>query len=108
MDVELDRRMLDFIVGLDSELSELVEGSHLYTSTVKLDRVILPERQKTHIVESVKNFEQLQKAKKKLNLDEFMSYGAGMVLLVRITFCYASGYLSLFHSSTESLAQERL
>jgi hypothetical protein len=26
--VELDRRMLDFIVGLDTEFSELVEGSH--------------------------------------------------------------------------------
>ena len=38
MDVELDRRMLDFIVGLDTEFSELVEGSHLYTSSVKLDR----------------------------------------------------------------------
>lgn len=38
MDVELDRRMLDFIVGLDTEFSELVEGSHLYTSSVKLER----------------------------------------------------------------------
>lgn len=28
--VELDRRMLDWIVGLDTEMNELVEGSHLY------------------------------------------------------------------------------
>jgi hypothetical protein len=28
--IELDRRMLDFIVGLDTEFSELVEGSHRY------------------------------------------------------------------------------
>ena len=28
--VEIDRRMLDFCVGLDTEFSEIVEGSHLY------------------------------------------------------------------------------
>lgn len=29
--VELDRRMLDYIVGLDTEFSEIVDGSNLYT-----------------------------------------------------------------------------
>ncbi len=29
--VELDRRMLDYVVGLDTEFSEIVDGSHLYT-----------------------------------------------------------------------------
>lgn len=33
--VEVDRRTLDFVVGLDTELNELVEGSHLYTPTVR-------------------------------------------------------------------------
>lgn len=47
-------------------------------------RVILPEKQKADIVQAVKNFEQFQKAKKKLGLDEFLSYGSGMVLLVSI------------------------
>ena len=39
--MEIDRRMLDFIVGLDREFSELVEGSHLYTPTVDLNQVRL-------------------------------------------------------------------
>ena len=26
---EIDRRMLDFVVGLDTEFSELMDGSHL-------------------------------------------------------------------------------
>ncbi len=30
LQVEIDRRMLDFCVGLDTEFSEIVEGSHLY------------------------------------------------------------------------------
>lgn len=28
--VDVDRRMLDFLVGLDTEFSDLVDGSHLY------------------------------------------------------------------------------
>ena len=34
--VELDRRMLDWIVGLDTEMNELVEGSHLYSPKVRI------------------------------------------------------------------------
>ena len=31
--------MLDYIVGLDTELSELVDGSHLYLPKVTMDQV---------------------------------------------------------------------
>lgn len=41
--VELDRRMLDWIVGLDTEMNELVEGSHLYKSKVSMEQVVLPD-----------------------------------------------------------------
>lgn len=37
--VEIDRRMLDFCVGLDTEFSEMVEGSHLYFPKTKFDNV---------------------------------------------------------------------
>ena len=37
---EIDRRMLDFVVGLDTEFSELMDGSHLYTPTVTVDEVL--------------------------------------------------------------------
>lgn len=37
--VEIDRRMLDFCVGLDTEFSELVEGSHLYFPKTKFESV---------------------------------------------------------------------
>ncbi len=37
--VEVDRRMLDFCVGLDTEFSEIVEGSHLYYPKTKFDQV---------------------------------------------------------------------
>ena len=37
--VEIDRRMLDFCVGLDTEFSEIVEGSHLYFPKTKFEHV---------------------------------------------------------------------
>ena len=37
--VEIDRRMLDFCVGLDTEFSEIVEGSHLYYPKTKFEQV---------------------------------------------------------------------
>ena len=37
--VEIDRRMLDFCVGLDTEFSEVVEGSHLYFPKTKFEQV---------------------------------------------------------------------
>ena len=39
--VEIDRRMLDFCVGLDTEFSEIVEGSHLYYPKTKFEQVSL-------------------------------------------------------------------
>jgi len=37
--VEIDRRMLDFCVGLDTEFSEVVEGSHLYFPKTRFEQV---------------------------------------------------------------------
>ena len=37
--VEIDRRMLDFCAGLDTEFSEIVEGSHLYFPQTKFEQV---------------------------------------------------------------------
>ena len=37
--MEIDRRMLDFCVGLDTEFSEVVEGSHLYFPKTQIDKV---------------------------------------------------------------------
>ena len=78
---EVDRRMLDFVVGLDTEFSELMDGSHLYTPTVDIDEVVLADAKKKLVLETVKNFENYTMATKELELDKKLSYGRGMVLL---------------------------
>ena len=44
--VDIDRRMVDYVVGLETEFGELVEGSYLYTPTVAIDQVVLPAHTK--------------------------------------------------------------
>lgn len=45
--VTIDRRILDWVVGLDTEISELVEGSNLYTP--KVGRCSAPKRLHTRL-----------------------------------------------------------
>jgi SpoVK/Ycf46/Vps4 family AAA+-type ATPase len=79
-DVRIDRRMVDYIVGLETEATALVEGSHLYRPTVDLARVVLPEAQKRLIVETVAGFPAFQQARRRY-FDSLMEYGRGLVLL---------------------------
>ena len=63
--------MLDFLCGLDTEFSDMVDGSHLYfPSAVQLEDVILPQDQKKLIVETVENFAAYKKVRKVLGLDK--------------------------------------
>lgn len=39
--VTIDRRMMDWVVGLNTEINELIEGSNLYTPKVDMDHVVL-------------------------------------------------------------------
>lgn len=80
-DVSIDRRVLDYVLGLDTESDQLVEGTHLYTPSVQLDQVVLPAETKKLIVDTVTNFDKFQSAKKRLGLDDIISYGTNMVLL---------------------------
>ncbi|KAH9323474.1 hypothetical protein KI387_018113, partial [Taxus chinensis] len=80
--VELDRRMLDWIVGLDTEMNELVEGSHLYKPTVPIENVILPDEQKETILRTTDNFAKFRQYRKSAGLEDFMTYGAGLVILL--------------------------
>lgn len=58
--VVVDRRILDWVVGLDTEISELVEGSNLYAPTVQMVDVVLHAEQKTEILAAVESFQLLK------------------------------------------------
>ncbi|GLE02341.1 hypothetical protein PINS_up018267 [Pythium insidiosum] len=85
--VELDRRVLDWVVGLDTEINELVEGSDLYAPKVRLDQVVLPEDHKATILRTVESYEAFRAFRKTSGLADTLTYGTGLVLLL----CGASG-----------------
>jgi hypothetical protein len=62
-EVEVDRRMLDYCVALDTEIDALVEGSDLYHPNVKLHDVILPSSHKQMILDTVLSFSNRERAK---------------------------------------------
>jgi len=78
---EIDRRMLDFVVGLDTEFSELMDGSHLYTPQVDIEEVVLADAKKQLVLDTVRHFDTFMQASRKLDLHKRLTYGRGMVLL---------------------------
>ena len=59
--LEIDRRMVDYCVALDTEFGALVEGSSLYTPNVHLDQVVLAKETKRLILDTLEGMEQFKK-----------------------------------------------
>jgi SpoVK/Ycf46/Vps4 family AAA+-type ATPase len=86
--LQLDRRVLDCIVGLDKESTEVSQGSHLYDPKISLDSVVLPSQLKASIIAAVKHFDQFKRYRKRNpSFDDAISYGLGLTLM----FCGPSG-----------------
>ena len=79
--VAIDRRMVDYCFGLDTEFGNLVEGSLLYTPTISIDKVILPPKLKDTVLNTVENFDEVQKVLSQFDMDEVVNYGKGLCIL---------------------------
>ena len=86
-ELQLDRRVLDCIVGLDKESTEVAEGSYLYDPKVDLETVVLPPKLKNTITEAVQYFDQFKRYRQRTSFDEAITYGVGLTLM----FCGPSG-----------------
>jgi SpoVK/Ycf46/Vps4 family AAA+-type ATPase len=81
MDVTVDRRMADYLVGLENETISMVEGSHIYTPSALLKNVVIGQQEKDLIVKTAENYPAFQRERKRCGLDEIVSYGRGLVML---------------------------
>lgn len=80
--ITLDRRILDWVVGLDSEINELVEGSDLYEPVVKLSQVVLPHGYADSILSQCSSYDLFQTYRQKVGLHKSISYGNSLVILL--------------------------
>ncbi|CAE8657700.1 unnamed protein product, partial [Polarella glacialis] len=76
--VHIDRRILDYVVGLDTEINEVVEGSNLYKPTATLEQLVLPTDMKQNILDLVCNFDQFCRYRKSSGLEDAIAHGAGL------------------------------
>jgi hypothetical protein len=81
--VKLDRRRFDFIIGLETELSEISDVSHLYAPSVNLEDVVLPVEMKKRICDAIEKFDDVNDALHRLEVDKKMACGLGQVMLFR-------------------------
>jgi SpoVK/Ycf46/Vps4 family AAA+-type ATPase len=79
--IDIDRRMLDYLVGLDTEFNEVVEGSMMYSPSIRMENVVLPVDQKDLVTSAVKNFDKYLQCKADLKMNDVLPYGGGLVIL---------------------------
>jgi hypothetical protein len=80
--MQLDRRILDWAVGLDSEINELVEGSDLYEPKVGLSQVVLPRGHIESLLSQCLAYEEFVRFRAEKGFDEVISYGRSLVILL--------------------------
>lgn len=81
MDVTIDRRLMNWILGLDTEISELIDGGHIYQPAVTLDQVVLPPDKKALICQSLDQQRHLIALKADGRLPEAYSVNTGLTYL---------------------------
>eukprot|EP01125_Pyxidicula_operculata_P015171 TRINITY_DN5127_c0_g1_i2.p1 TRINITY_DN5127_c0_g1~~TRINITY_DN5127_c0_g1_i2.p1 ORF type:complete len:644 (+),score=127.60 TRINITY_DN5127_c0_g1_i2:185-2116(+) len=79
-DVTIDRRMIDYFIGLPSKIDDIMENMQLYMPKENIDNVILPAKLKQSIIDTTTNFANFFKEKKTL-FSQDTYYGYGCVLL---------------------------
>lgn len=79
--VQVDRRMMDFLLGLNTEIGELVEGSTCFTPSVTLDQVVLPKATKGLLLQTIRDFDDVVRLRKLVGFDEVVRNGKGLIIL---------------------------
>ena len=80
--VEIDRRMLDFCAGLDTEISDLVDAASLITPEVEMDQVILPGPLKSTVIKAVETHDRSKAFREDIGFNAAIgNYGTGLVLM---------------------------
>lgn len=80
--IEIDRRMLDYVSGLDTELNDLLSCVRCYQPSEKLDRVVLPEETKKLVVQAAENFDTFKRFRREVGFDDIVRYGKGLNILL--------------------------
>jgi SpoVK/Ycf46/Vps4 family AAA+-type ATPase len=79
--VSVDRRMLDWILGLETEISELVEGGLCFSPTVQLAQVVIRPSTKELLLDTLCDHDAFVKLQKQAGLASLMPTGRGLIIM---------------------------
>jgi len=70
--VEVDRRVLDYCLKLDTELNCLVDGTVITTPTTVIDQVVLPQSAKQLVLQTITNASRVDLLKEQLKIHHIL------------------------------------
>ena len=80
--VDIDRSIVDYLMGTNPDTDELVHGSKLYEPKIPIKNVALPPETKTKVMETIDHYSLFAKCKAKCGFGEGLGIsGSGLVFL---------------------------
>jgi SpoVK/Ycf46/Vps4 family AAA+-type ATPase len=80
--VDIDRKIVDYLMGTDMQTAEMVPGSKLYTPTVPLENVVLPSETTSTVLNTIEHYSLFDKCKRQCGFgDGLGANGSGLVFL---------------------------
>lgn len=82
-EITIDQRLAEYIMNIDNQSEDIVEGSKLYTPTVTMDQVIISDEKKSKILDAISNYEIYTKKIEEVNIESQNRnlVGSGLVIL---------------------------
>jgi len=77
----IDSRLLEYLTGEEFNITDHVEGSFFYKSSINIENVKIPKELKERVLTTISNFPTFLKAKKELGFSEIVEYGNSLVML---------------------------
>lgn len=81
INVQIDNRLIEYLIGEQFDISDYVEGGFLYRSVLSLEQVVLPEEQKRGILQRIDTFPRFLQEKSKISFSNIVEYGNALVML---------------------------
>ncbi len=79
--VVIDNRLIEYLIGENYNISDYIEGSFLYKSSIDINNVILPNELKHRVLTTINHFPAFLKAKEHLQFSEIVEYGNALAML---------------------------
>lgn len=80
--VDIDRKIIDDVMGITAETSEMVPGSQLYYPAVELENVALPSDTMTRVLSTIQHYSLFERCKRRSGFGDGLSGSKGGLVML--------------------------